>query len=84
MKKWFCLVWFALVGCVNQIDPVMTKNSGVNAKIETLFTDEDGYTVKRFYDHGHYRYYVTPGPAKTISVFQNGKLLIPEEIGTAK
>ena len=31
-------------------------------RVYVLFTDSDGYTVKRFVDAGQYRYYVTPGP----------------------
>jgi len=51
--------------------PAKTDNPG--ATVEVLFTDADGYTVKRFQDKNRYHYYVTPGPAKVAYEVQEGK-----------
>jgi len=62
-----------LTGCDKQAEKsITTSNSAVKA--EVLFTDENGFTVHRFYDGGHNRYYVTPsGETMTTNRVQNGK-----------
>ena len=44
-----------LMGCSKDPESVTFKGAGF--KVETLFTDEDGCTVKRFEDGGRDRYY---------------------------
>lgn len=60
MYKLICIaiISIGLAGCMRQSEA--TKNtSNAEFKSEVLFTDENGYTVHRFFD-GNYRYYVTP------------------------
>lgn len=62
----------AVSGCTcNSDDTVERTIHNTNEKhykAEVLFTDADGYTVKRFKDGEYYRYYVTPGPSMVQSV----------------
>ncbi len=71
MRRIAMLVAVLSLGCAGKAE----KSVQVNAefKVETLFTDADGYTVKRFRDNGEWRYYVTPGPAAVISPVDDGK-----------
>ena len=53
-----CLV---IAGCDGH-DPETSTLKGVGIKVDTLFTDDDGCTVKRFEDAGRLRYYTNcPG-----------------------
>ena len=91
MKK--ILLGLSLVGLIGcqQPKPNVIKEEKTNnneIKVEVLFTDEDGFTVKRFFDEGHYRYYVTPGPADAGGgvTIQQGKARITktENVPTAR
>jgi hypothetical protein len=56
----------------NAVTVEQTNNPDV--KSEVLFTDAEGYTVKRFYDNGRYHYYVLPaGEVHEAQVEQSGK-----------
>lgn len=58
-----CLLF--LLGC--SIGPERKeKTTNDSAKVEVLFIDADGYTVKRFYDNTDWRYYVTPAGGEMI------------------
>jgi hypothetical protein len=58
---------------------------GNGYQVETLFTDEDGYTVHRFVDDHYYRYYVTgPGPAVTHTQHPTGKTTFPDSVSTSQ
>jgi len=68
------------IGCAGKAEKSVQVNS--EFAVDTLFTDSDGYTIKRFHDNGRFHYYVTPGPAKTIGVVQNGKAKFDDMIET--
>ena len=57
-------------GCAKQSvsGPAKTNNPAV--PVETLFVDPDGNTVRRFYDDGHYHYYVVGPKTATVSATQ--------------
>lgn len=62
------LALLAIAGCEDPKKPTnvpagTAATDNQTFTVETLFTDADGYTVKRFSDCGQVRYYVTPGPA---------------------
>jgi hypothetical protein len=59
-------------GC-SEISGRPAKTDNPSASVQVLFTDSDGYTVKRFEDKGRFHYYVTPGPAKVAYEVQEGK-----------
>lgn len=69
-----------LVGCAQTAErTVGNSNSAFN--VEKCFTDDDGYTVKRFYDNGRFHYYVTP--KGSVNTTQNqGKTRYVERIDT--
>lgn len=74
-KTLIILALLVLSGCNNSAEK--TENvSNKSFDVEVLFTDSDGFTVKRFQDGGYYRYYVT-GPTDAASVSEhstsNGK-----------
>jgi hypothetical protein len=81
---WFLVIAFGLlVGAVvlvlcfydsgNKAVGVENTNNP-NVKSESLFTDAEGYTVKRFYDNGRYHYYVVPaGEVREAQEEQSGK-----------
>lgn len=76
-----CLCLALVCGCgVSPVKVDSTDNR--QTTVDVLFTDQDGYTVKRFYD-GSYRYYVTPGPARAEWSRTAGKVVVPESISTA-
>lgn len=51
-----------IVGCSGSAEAVKrSTNSEYN--VEVLFTDHDGFTVKRFVDGGRAHHYVTPSGA---------------------
>ena len=57
-----CLMGLA-VGCDDRPPAsVATPANNPAYQVDSLFTDADGYTVKRFRDRDEYRYYVV-GPA---------------------
>jgi hypothetical protein len=69
--RWpFLVVMLAASGCMADAEK-NEKVSNKSVKVEVLFTDDEGFTVKRFYD-GHYRYYVTPA-GRTLTDYQQGK-----------
>lgn len=78
------LVLVLLVGC-DKTNPKpfgSTETNNSTIKVEHLFTDEDGYTVKRF-NYGQSTYvYVTPGPALVRQTYPVGKLRVHREIPT--
>lgn len=67
MRKLFILPLIILVGCSIPAEQTV-KTSNQSAKVEVLFTDEDGYKIKRFQDHGTYIYYATPGAIELTAV----------------
>lgn len=78
------LVAVAVVGCNEWAKPAKVDRPNMsNVEVEVLFTDADGYTVKRFTDGGIARYYVTPGPSRVVHQVPQGKSSRPEEITTA-
>ncbi len=75
-----CLVMLC-VGCAREAEKPI-KVSNTNFDVEKIFTDENGYSVYRFYDE-YYRYYVT-GPNVMSTQYQVlvGKTTRPESIST--
>jgi hypothetical protein len=72
-----------LAGCAvikPESENVTTSNQ--SARITVLFTDADGYTVKKFTDNYRDHYYVTPGPARVITHYPSGKAQLPEGVTT--
>jgi hypothetical protein len=92
MTKMMTLMLAALVlcGCNKAITKKQVgRTDNAEADVEVLFTDADGYTVKRFMDNGYPRYYVTPGPAKVASVIpqavrKGGTVHVPDDTETSK
>lgn len=61
MKKAILLLCLGLIGCCGHTTPVSSgKTTNKDVQVETLFTDEEGYTVKRFTDNYRDHYYVVP------------------------
>ena len=66
MKKYLTAVMLALVsiGCDKPAQSTYTPSNS-NFQVEVLFTDNEGFTVKRFADGSRNYYYVTgPGAAQ--------------------
>lgn len=84
MKRIFVLVALFLAGCANSgISKSKTDNPSI-ATVDVLFTDADGFTVKRFYDAGRFCYYATPGPSVVTYSHTDGKTTTIHSIPTAK
>jgi hypothetical protein len=82
MKIFYILSLALLCGCtVDGERKLTTSNKEIKAQV--VFTDEDGYTVKRFNDGNNYRYYVTP-VGRVESIEQKGKTQRPDSIQTVK
>lgn len=80
MKTFALLFIVLLAGC--SIEPMGTRSTNNSkAKVEVLFTDENGYTVHKFYDAGEYHYYVTP-QGSVSSTHNAGRTTYQETIHT--
>ena len=84
--KFYCFLLLFMTGCSVSIEETSRKKTSNNqVQVEVLFTDDEGYTVKRFNDKGHWRYYVTPR-GKTNGNFtrssNKNSVTIPNEIET--
>ena len=62
------------VTCGCEIKPVGTnKTDNTDAKVERLFTDQNGYTVYRFHDLDGFHYYVVPSSGMLLEDKQKPK-----------
>ena len=95
MKKYLLLACslglVALAGCDDATHAKASQASDNSAyNVSVLFTDSDGFTVKRFWDRptdgggGQYVYYATgPGDARTEFRVQQGKTSVKKSVSTA-
>ena len=60
MRTLVIVVLLLLGGCEEPAASYKPVNNSTYS-VNVLFTDDDGFTVKRFRDHGEYHYYVTKG-----------------------
>lgn len=71
-------------GCEEPERPKTQTTNSKNYTVDVLFTDADGFTVKRFHDGGRDHYYVIGAAMGTESTQRAGKISYPEQIPTAQ